>query len=244
MMYVAAQSGLSTTELGKDPCSEHRYTQASGSGPRNSCGKLGAPDPPPGYTPPARGGGAGRGQRGGGAGGGRGAGAAGRGAPAPASHKDASPGTSTLAGGRGRGSGVSIVKPRELGGITAYNMNSGDKAWWIPNGGFYVPEVNPDSPDAAMFKNVKLIPQSSGGQPQVITTRTLVIYGTGRNGGPPGSEPRLFAVDKATGKEVGAVTIPARTSAPPMTFLHQGRQYIVFATGAGQNTALVALALR
>jgi hypothetical protein len=29
----------------------------------------------------------------------------------------------------------------------------------------------------------------------------------------------------------------------PMTFLHQGRQYIVFATGAGANTSLVALTL-
>jgi hypothetical protein len=29
-----------------------------------------------------------------------------------------------------------------------------------------------------------------------------------------------------------------------MTFLHQGKQYIVFATGSGQNTALIALALK
>jgi quinoprotein glucose dehydrogenase len=50
-------------------------------------------------------------------------------------------------------------------------------------------------------------------------------------------------VDKATGKQVGAVPIDTRTSAVPMTFMHQGRQYIVFATGAGTNTALVALAL-
>ena len=28
-----------------------------------------------------------------------------------------------------------------------------------------------------------------------------------------------------------------------MTFMHQGRQYIVFAIGAGANTSLVALAL-
>ena len=95
-----------------------------------------------------------------------------------------------------------------------------------------------------MFKDVKLIPQSSSGQAQVITTKSLVIYGTGRNGGPPGSEPRLFAVDKATGREVGAVTIPSRTSAVPMTFLHEGKQYIVFATGSGQNAGLVALALK
>jgi len=39
------------------------------------------------------------------------------------------------------------------------------------------------------------------------------------------------------------VNIPARTTAVPMTFLHQGKQYIVFATGAGSSTALVALAL-
>jgi quinoprotein glucose dehydrogenase len=61
MLYVASQSVLSTTEIGHDPCSEFRYTQASGNGPNNSCGKLGAPAPPPGYVPPVRGGGAGRG---------------------------------------------------------------------------------------------------------------------------------------------------------------------------------------
>jgi len=39
LMYVASQSGLSTTEVGKDPCSEFRYTQAGGAGPQ-----LPAPD--------------------------------------------------------------------------------------------------------------------------------------------------------------------------------------------------------
>jgi len=29
-----------------------------------------------------------------------------------------------------------------------------------------------------------------------------------------------------------------------MTFLHQGRQFIVYATGSGGNAALVALALK
>jgi quinoprotein glucose dehydrogenase len=50
-------------------------------------------------------------------------------------------------------------------------------------------------------------------------------------------------VDKTTGKQVGAVEIPSKTSAVPMTFLHKGKQYIVFATGGGSNTSLVALAL-
>ena len=229
LMYVGSQSGMSTQEVGHDPCSEHRYTQAAGTGPQNSCGRIGAPAPPPGYVPPAPA--AGGGGRGGG-GGVRGGGGA-----AAVSYKDASPGTSTIAG-------VSILKPRELGGVTGYNMNTGDKAWWTPNGGrMSQPVPNPNSPDAALFANVKLPMASTGrGQPNVINTKTLVIYGTGRNGG-GGLPPQLYAVDKATGKQVGAVSIPSLTSAVPMTFMHNGKQYIVFATGAGPNTALVALTL-
>ena len=136
--------------------------------------------------------------------------------------------------------GVSIVKPKELGGITAYDLNSGDKAWWIPNGGQFVPVETKDP----LFAGVKLPPAAPArGQAQVITTKSLVIYGTGRSGGPPNAKPQLFAVNKATGKQVGAVDIPSKTSAVPMTFIHKGRQYIVFATGAGTNTSLVALTL-
>jgi glucose dehydrogenase len=69
-----------------------------------------------------------------------------------------------------------------------------------------------------------------------------VIYGTGRSFQPPGP-PQLYAVDKATGKQVGAVMIPSRTTAVPMTFMHQGKQYIVFAIGAADSTKLVGLAL-
>jgi glucose dehydrogenase len=242
MMYVGAQSGLSTTEVGKDPCSELRYTQAAANGPRNSCGKLGAPAPPPGYVAPAPAAGAGRGPARAG-GGGRGAGGGGgRGGAAATSFKDASPGTSAIAG-------ISILKPKtpfELGGITAYNMNTGDKVWRIPSGGrMTTPAPNPNSPDAPLFAGVTLPLQGpSRGQPQVINTRTLTIYGTGRNGGAaPDGVFRLHAVDKATGKEVGAVAIPSNTSAVPMTFMHNGRQYIVFATGAGANATLVALTL-
>jgi glucose dehydrogenase len=134
--------------------------------------------------------------------------------------------------------GVSILKPKELGGITAYNMNSGDKKWWIPNGGF-VPVRSTDP----LFAGVTLPPRAAGGQAQIIVTKSLLIYGTGRGGGVPNAKPQLFAVDKATGREVGAVEIPSKTTAVPMTFMHNGRQYIVFATGAGASTALVAMRL-
>jgi quinoprotein glucose dehydrogenase len=134
--------------------------------------------------------------------------------------------------------GVSILKPKELGGITAYDMRTGDKRWWIPNGGWV-----PVSSNDPLFSGVTLPPRPAGGQAQIITTKTLVIYGTGRSGGVPGARPQLFAVDKATGRQVGAVEIPARTTAVPMTFMHKGKQYIVFATGAGSSTALTALRL-
>ena len=153
------------------------------------------------------------------------------------------PGANRGGGFEGRGNasmlhGVSILKPKELGGITAYDMRTGDKKWWIPNGGF-IPVRSTDP----LFAGIDLPPRAAGGQAQVIVTKTLLIYGTGRSGGVPNATPKLYAVDKATGREVGGVEIPSRTTAVPMTFMHKGKQYIVFATGAGSSTSLVALRL-
>ena len=50
LLYVAAQTGLSTMEVNKDPCSEFRYSST-----HDSCGQLGALPPPPGYKKPAGG---------------------------------------------------------------------------------------------------------------------------------------------------------------------------------------------
>ncbi len=217
MLYVGGQSGLGTIEVQHDPCSEHRYSQ-----PHDSCGQIGALPAPPGYTPPGPGESRGRGGFG--------------------------PSVATSIGG------VSILKPAELGGITAYDMQTGDKKWWVPNGNQWRDQSSSDP----VFAGVTLprVPLY-GGQAEVITTKTLVIHGTGRNGRPGGRGARggaaggrgggpgtqLYAFDKATGKEVGAVEIPAVNTAVPMTFMHQGRQYIVFASGQGQNTGLTALAL-
>ena len=71
----------------------------------------------------------------------------------------------------------------------------------------------------------------------------IYVESVGRSGGIPDAKPMIYAVDKTTGKQVGAVEIPSRTTAVPMTFMHQGKQYVVFATGAGANTSLVALRL-
>jgi quinoprotein glucose dehydrogenase len=221
MIYVGGQSGLGTIEVQKDPCSEHRYSQ-----PHNSCGKLGALKPPPGYKEPESLG------------------------------PDFGARSPTTIGG------VSILKPRELGGITAYDMNTGDKKWWVPNGNRWREQTSTDPFFAGV--NLPKIP-AIGGQAEVITTKTLVIHGTGRSGGAggrggarggrggagggrgggagPAFPPQIYAFDKMTGKQVGAVTVPGINTAVPMTFLHQGKQYIVFASGTGGPSGLVALTL-
>jgi quinoprotein glucose dehydrogenase len=43
----------------------------------------------------------------------------------------------------------------------------------------------------------------------------------------------LRAYNKATGQEVGAVWMPAPQSGSPMTYLHNGKQYIVIAVSGG-----------
>jgi quinoprotein glucose dehydrogenase len=200
MLYVGSQTGMSTIQLQKDPCSQFPYSSI-----HDSCGLLGAEPPPPGYTPPKPG------ERVGGF------------------------------EGRANGSmigGISIVKPKEYGGVTAYDMNSGDKKWWAPNVGM-IPQTSKD----ALFSGVNLPPVGGRGQAEIITTKSLLIYGPGRNGGVPGRPPELIALDKATGKQVGAVKIPARNTAVPMTFMHEGRQYIVFAMGGGDSPTLVAMVL-
>jgi quinoprotein glucose dehydrogenase len=54
----------------------------------------------------------------------------------------------------------------------------------------------------------------------------------------------FYAVDKRTGEQLGSVEIPAPSNSTPMTYLHEGRQFIVIPIGSGTHPgSLVALAL-
>ena len=69
----------------------------------------------------------------------------------------------------------------------------------------------------------------------VLVTKTLAIAGEPQATTLPG-RPRgamLRAYDKATGSEVGAVYMPAQQSGSPMTYMLNGRQYIVVAVSGG-----------
>ena len=55
-----------------------------------------------------------------------------------------------------------------------------------------------------------------------------------------------FGMDKMTGERIGEVEIPPSTSTPPITYMHEGVQYVVLpvATAAdGILPSLVALRL-
>ena len=60
-----------------------------------------------------------------------------------------------------------------------------------------------------------------------------------------GGRSLFYAHDKMTGERLGTVEIPAPTNTAPMTYMHDGKQYIVLPIGgAGYPGSLVALALR
>ena len=68
-----------------------------------------------------------------------------------------------------------------------------------------------------------------------LITKTLLIAGDGQvtttDAHPRGA--MLRAYDKATGKEAGSVWMPAPQSGSPMTYMWQGKQYIVIAVSGG-----------
>jgi glucose dehydrogenase len=129
--------------------------------------------------------------------------------------------------------GLPLWKP-PYGRITAIDLNTGETLWWIPNGD--TPDVIRDHP---ALDGVDIGVTGQRAHATTLATRSLLIYGEGRGG-----EPLLRAVDKFTGEEVGRIEIPAPTSTAPMTYMHEGKQYIVLPVARGGHPAeLVALTL-
>ena len=201
---------------------------------------------------------------GGGGGGGRGAAppAGPRGAgPAPAAPSGAGPAQPPAArgGGGGRGGatpalgpgasrgpwgigpqGLPLVKP-PYGRITAYNMNTGDIVWQVPNGDTY--EWIKTHP---ALKGITIPRTGRADEGGMVVTKTLAFAGQGcglfRGGG--GGGPMFYAYDKMTGAVVHELQLPANTCGNPMTYMVNGKQYIVVAVGAQNFPAeLVALSL-
>ena len=140
--------------------------------------------------------------------------------------------------------GLPFYKP-PYSRITAIDMNTGETLWWIPSGD--TPDRVKDNEALAglgvenmMFGEQAVAPGTgSGTHPNALVTKTLLIYGEGRGG-----KPLVHAVDKKTGKRLASAELPAPSNTAPMTFMHDGTQYLIFSVGgAGYSGSLVALAL-
>ena len=125
-----------------------------------------------------------------------------------------------------------MIKP-PYGLLAAIDLDRGEVMWQTPHG---------DTPDNIrnhpMLKGMNIPKTGQAGTSGVglMVTKTMVVMGDPQVTTTP-QHPRgamLRAYDKTTGKEVGAVWMPAPQSGSPMTYSVDGRQYIVVAVSGGR----------
>ena len=136
--------------------------------------------------------------------------------------------------------GLPLVKP-PYGRITAIDLNRGEIVWQVPHG------ATPDNiRNHPALEGLDIPRTGRTGRIGTLVTETLVIAGEGGVFTTPSGErgAMLRAYDKATGEEVGAVYMPAPQTGSPMTYMLDGRQYIVVAvSGFGYSGEFLAFRL-
>jgi glucose dehydrogenase len=162
--------------------------------------------------------------------------------PAPPAPAAGAPAGAPPAGGGGGLTiqGLPLVKP-PYGLLSAINLDRGDLVWQVPHG---------DTPDAVRnhpaLKGLTIPKTGQQGSVGLFVTKTLVVLGDPQVTTTP-DHPRgamLRAYDKGTGQQVGAVWMPAAQSGSPMTYIADGRQFIVVAISGGNYSGeYVAFAL-
>jgi quinoprotein glucose dehydrogenase len=136
--------------------------------------------------------------------------------------------------------GLPLLKP-PYGRITAINLDKGEFVWQVAHG-----ETPDNIRNHPALAGVNIPRTGSQGLIGVLTTKTLVIAGESVNVTMPDGKKgaSLRAYDKATGKDAGAVYMPAPQSGSPMTYTLNGQQYIVVAvSGSGYPGELIAYRL-
>jgi len=130
--------------------------------------------------------------------------------------------------------GLPLVKP-PYGRITAIDLNRGETLWWVPNAG--TPPSIRNHPDLEGVEVGRTGRATRG--PGLLVTATLLFGGEG-----PQGEPIFRAYDKSTGTIVHELELPATTTGHPVTYMSEGRQYLLMAVGGpGIPAELVALKL-
>jgi quinoprotein glucose dehydrogenase len=145
--------------------------------------------------------------------------------------------------------GLPLMRP-PYGRLTAIDLNTGERAWTTPLG--QGPRRHP------MLRPLHLPPLGWPYRAHLLLTKTLLFAAqdgktshrrSARRGFSTAYtietvEPALQAFDKATGRLISRVALPANASGAPMTYMADGKQYIVVAVGGANIPAeLVALSL-
>jgi len=135
--------------------------------------------------------------------------------------------------------------------MTPFYQGNGELATMLlPKGQIVWQVAHGETPDNVRnnpaLKGVSIPRTGRAGNIGLITTSTLVIAGEAgfvtNSQGQRGAY--LRAYDKATGKDSGAVFMPAGQTGAPMTYIVNGKQYIVVAVGgAGFPAELLAYKL-
>jgi quinoprotein glucose dehydrogenase len=136
--------------------------------------------------------------------------------------------------------GLPLIRP-PYGQISAINMDTGDIIWQVPHG--ETPDTIRNHP---ALKGLNIPRTGRPGSVGTLVTKTLLISGEPGFGTTPSGErgSMLRAYDKRTGAEVGAVYMPAPQTGSPMTYMLDGRQYLVVAISGGSYSGeLLALRL-
>ncbi|MDA1093527.1 MAG: PQQ-binding-like beta-propeller repeat protein [Acidobacteria bacterium] len=138
--------------------------------------------------------------------------------------------------------GLPLVKP-PYKRITAIDLNTGDHVWMSPHGD------GPRNHPALKPLNLPALGGHSAGNAggPLVTKTLLVVNSGGRYVADEAEGARTIAAyHKTNGEYLGAITLPAVPNGNPMTYLQDGKQYIVVAVGGGGGSALpelIALAL-
>ena len=127
--------------------------------------------------------------------------------------------------------GLPVVKP-PYGRITAIDMNKGELKFQIPNG----PTPKEIAENSAL-KGVTIPPTGRTTRAVTLVTKTLLFTAQGWGGSPV-----LSARDKATGDVLAEIALPGPAGGLPMTYMIDGKQYIVMSVGGPNGAELVALA--
>jgi quinoprotein glucose dehydrogenase len=129
--------------------------------------------------------------------------------------------------------GLPIVKP-PYGVLAAIDLKTGDLKWRVPHG-----ETPDNIRNHKALQGMNIPRTGQNGSQGLVVTKSLVVIGDRLVTSPPGRErgAMLRAYDKETGEQVGEVLMPAAQTGSPMTYMLDGRQFIVVAVGGPGATA-------